>query len=345
MNSTSLEGNNFNARLVIGPIQVCGLLTAALFGCLACQSYLYFARFTSDHLALKATVSAVFLIQLGHFICVISTLWTMTVSTYGDPSQLIKLPLAIDLAIPLTGLTVFVAQSFYAFRLWKLTRNIFLPILCEMISVVAQTATFIITAGAISMRNLESFGEGQTRMIELSFIARAACDLITTASIAWFLAKKRNSDIKAYDYPSSPHTIPYIRHRTMTMVDRLIYWTIETALLTSSMAVTLATWFLVQKQQNFLWIGAWFLWPNVVGNSFLASLNRRLLLRDGGARGGQSHGMTTIMFNAAATQSHADPLEPSVARSEMLDQSGPETDLKVWSGSYASRLTDEETRC
>jgi hypothetical protein len=47
----------FDPRLVIGPIQVCGLLSAVLFGCLACQSYLYFARFRNDHLALKATVS------------------------------------------------------------------------------------------------------------------------------------------------------------------------------------------------------------------------------------------------------------------------------------------------
>ncbi|KAG1751393.1 uncharacterized protein EDB91DRAFT_605129 [Suillus paluster] len=90
----------------------------------------------------------------------------MTVSTYGNPSQLSVLPLAVDLAVPLTGSTVFVVQTFYAFRLWKLTRNIFLPILCEMISVVAQTATFVITAGAISMTNLKTFGESQTPAIE-----------------------------------------------------------------------------------------------------------------------------------------------------------------------------------
>jgi len=49
--------NGFDARLVIGPIQVGGLLSAALFGCLSCQSYVYFSRFTNDHFALKAAVS------------------------------------------------------------------------------------------------------------------------------------------------------------------------------------------------------------------------------------------------------------------------------------------------
>lgn len=51
------RASDFNAELVIGPIQVCGMLGAALFGCLGCQSYLYFVRFSDDHLALKATVS------------------------------------------------------------------------------------------------------------------------------------------------------------------------------------------------------------------------------------------------------------------------------------------------
>ncbi|KAG1890107.1 hypothetical protein F4604DRAFT_1708642 [Suillus subluteus] len=210
------RASDFNVSLVIGPIQVCGLLSAALFGCLACQSYLYFARFRSDHLALKASVSVVILIQLGHFVCVISMLWTMTVGTYGDPSQLTVLPLAADLAISLSGLTVFIVQSFYAFRLWRLTGNIFLPILCQVLSLIAQTSTFVVTARAISMTDLAGFGNNQMLLIELSFVARAACDLIITAGIAWSLKKKRDSGIGG----------------TVTMIDRLIKWTIETGLVT-----------------------------------------------------------------------------------------------------------------
>ncbi|KAG1812119.1 uncharacterized protein BJ212DRAFT_472404 [Suillus subaureus] len=49
------------------------------------------------------------------------------------------------------------------------------------------------------------------------------------------------------------------------MIDRLVLWTIETGLITSLMAIALATWFLVVKQN------LWFMWPNVVGNSLLAS--------------------------------------------------------------------------
>ncbi|KAG2344176.1 hypothetical protein BDR05DRAFT_962062 [Suillus weaverae] len=225
MNSLEGSATNFNASLVIGPVLVGGLLSAALFGCLACQSYLYFARFKSDHLGLKAIVSAVILIQLGHYVCVISTLWTMTVSTYGDPSQLSVFPLAVDLAILLSSFTVFIVQSFYAFRLWKLARNISLPLLCQTFSVVAQTLTLILAARAFSMANLTAYEESQSLLIALSFVARAVCDWITTAGIAWSLKKKHGSDI-------------IVDHSMMTMIDRLIYWTIETALVTSDGVVS-----------------------------------------------------------------------------------------------------------
>ncbi|KAG2089840.1 uncharacterized protein F5147DRAFT_658296 [Suillus discolor] len=254
MRSSLLEGsaNSSDAYVaIIGPTQVGGLLSAALFGCLACQSYLYFTRFASDSLALKATVSAIILIQLGQFVCIISTLQTMTVSAYSDPSQLSILPLAADLVIMLSGFTVFIAHSFYAFRLWKLTRSIFLPILCGMLSVVAQISMIILSVRAISMTDIMTFIDSQIVLIALSWIARAVCDYITTVGVTWSLRKGRVSGFRD----------------TSTMVDRLIHWTLESALVNGLTTVTVMILFMVMPQ-------------NFVGNSLLASLNWRLLLRE-----------------------------------------------------------------
>lgn len=76
MHNSERSVNDFDARLVIGPIQIGGLLSAALFGCLSCQSYVYFARFTNDHLTLKAAVSQstarCSVILINHFYCQVS---------------------------------------------------------------------------------------------------------------------------------------------------------------------------------------------------------------------------------------------------------------------------------
>ncbi|KAG2089842.1 uncharacterized protein F5147DRAFT_30425 [Suillus discolor] len=213
--SSSLEGsaNSFDAYVaIIGPTQVGGLLSAALFGCLACQSYLYFTRFRSDGFALKATVSAILLIQLGQFVCIILTLRAMTVSAYSDPSRLNILPLAADLVIMLSGFTVFIVHSFYAFRLWKLTRSLFFPILCGMLSVVAQISMLILSVRAFSMTDIMTFIDSQIVLIALSWIARAACDSITTVGVTWSLKKKRVSGFREYDYVSdiAYHSLPHL---------------------------------------------------------------------------------------------------------------------------------------
>lgn len=299
MNSLQGSTSDFDASVVIGPVQVFGLLSGALFGCLACQSYVYFAKFTSDCLALKATVSAVLLIQLGHFVCIMSILWTMTVSTYGDPSQLGVFPLAADLVILLSSFTVSIVQSFYAFRLWKLTRNVSLPILCQMFSMVAQISTFILSARAFSMTDLTTFEASQGLLIMLAFSARAVCDWITTVGIAWNLKKKQGSNI--------------MDHSTTTLIDRLIHWTIETALITSLLAGTVMILFLILKR-NYVWFGAWLMWPNVIGNSMLISLNRRLLLQETRTASesyvqSRDGGLSMIVFRTEATQSQTVPPE------------------------------------
>ncbi|KAG2132544.1 hypothetical protein BD769DRAFT_1774748 [Suillus cothurnatus] len=336
------SANDFGAQLaIIGPTQVGGLLSAALFGCLACQCYLYFARFTSDGFALKTIVSAITLIQLGQFVCIMLTLWTMTVSTYGDPSQLNVLPLAADVALFFSSFTVFIVQSFYAFRLWKLTRSIFLPILCEMISVVAHTSMVILSARAISMTDLTTFINSQIVLIALSWIARAVCDLITTVGVAWSLKKKRVSDFNMG-----------------TMIDRLIYWTLETALVTSVISITMTLSFVFQKQ-NFVWFGVLLLWSNVVGNSLLASLNRRLLLQEtrrssrSDTQPLSSSGLDTICFRAGPRQSYEDSLENFENRDvEVLREPGRSIDMEPKRVSkhavvhiHGPEFQDHETHC
>ncbi|KAG1869731.1 hypothetical protein C8R48DRAFT_670971 [Suillus tomentosus] len=255
-NSLESSGEKFDPRLVIGPTQVCGLLSAVLFGCLAFQSYVYFTRFKSDHFVLKVTVSAVTLLQLGHFVCIISTLWTMTVNSYCDPSQLMALHVAVDLAISFSGFTAFIVQ---ASDFWLVT--------------------------ATSTTDLVTFGDLQFLLIAILFIVRATCDMVTTAVTAFSLRKERCHGIKEYD--------------SLALISRVF-----------DSCTAYKVFALMIHQFNGHCIG-----NVVVGNFLLASLNRRLLLREswGAPRGGgrSCGGINTIVFKAGAMQSQADPLENS----------------------------------
>ncbi|KAG1744776.1 hypothetical protein EDB19DRAFT_1826921 [Suillus lakei] len=112
----------FDSRLIIGPMQIGALVTAALFGCIVIQSYVYFTKFV-DSLGFKATVKS-HKSGDGHRISiwtrtVMLTLWAMTVTAYDDPSELNVLP-----GIAMTSLTRFVVEQTDTITITVATRAI-----------------------------------------------------------------------------------------------------------------------------------------------------------------------------------------------------------------------------
>ncbi|OJA20752.1 hypothetical protein AZE42_12282, partial [Rhizopogon vesiculosus] len=95
----------FNPYTIIGPVVLGGLVNASLFGCLVIQTYVYYANFVKDHRAIKVMVAAVFATQIAHLICVSATLWSVSVSAYGDPSKFQVFPWGADAAILFTSIT------------------------------------------------------------------------------------------------------------------------------------------------------------------------------------------------------------------------------------------------
>lgn len=259
---TGPEGTNFfDPRLIIGPMQVGALVTAALFGSLVIQSYIYFTKF-ADSLGFKATVAAVMIIQIGHFCAMISTLWTMTVTAYDDPTKLNVLPVGADITVLLTSITSFLTQSFYIYRLWRLSGNCLLPVVSEILCIAGQVAAFILVTKAITMSSFSRFVVEQTDVVLIALATRTICDITITAGVTWSLIQKRRNSIV----------------KSTTIIDYLIMWTIENGLTTSLMTLSVMAVFLCLRE-TFVWFGLYLIQANVVANALLASLNRRLVLR------------------------------------------------------------------
>ncbi|KAG2049703.1 hypothetical protein BDR06DRAFT_961149 [Suillus hirtellus] len=249
----------FDPRIVIGPMQVGSLLSAVFYGCLISQIYVYFKLFPTDPRGFKIAVTALGIWQLGHFICLIATLWTMTVTAYSHPSILDTLPVGTKILLLLSSFTCSTVQSFYTHRLWKLSKIIILPLVSGILGVTAQVAAFIFVIRAFHMANLETFGADQHFIIAFAAISRSASDIFTTISIAATLKKQ---------------TL-YIPGVSMTakIADRIITWTLETCLV-ASLATSSITVLLLTLPNN-AWFGLYIINSNVIANSLLAWLNRR----------------------------------------------------------------------
>lgn len=247
----------FDPRLVIGPMQVGALLSAAFYGCFVAQTFMYFKMFPKDPLTLKLIVAIVAAFQLGHFLCLIATLWSMTVLAYAHPSVLKTFPIGANILILLSSFTCSIVQLFYTHRLWKLSKVTVLFLVSGALCVVAQTVAIILVIRAFHMSSLEAFGYEQHVIIILASISRAAADIFTTLGIAGTL-KKRSLGAAAMT----------------TIADRLIAWTLETCLAASIATFTIAV-LLLTLRNNLVWFGLYIINSNVIANSLLAWFNRR----------------------------------------------------------------------
>jgi hypothetical protein len=81
-------------------------------------------------------------------------------------------------------------------------------------------------ARAFDTSELLSSGDVQKRLLILTLVSRAVCDLTTTAGIAWSLQQGRDSGIKEYDLGICGLTLTKIRPSTITLINRLMLWTI-----------------------------------------------------------------------------------------------------------------------
>ncbi|KAG2115907.1 uncharacterized protein F5147DRAFT_675158 [Suillus discolor] len=259
--SLSFEVAAFNPSIIVGPVVLGALVDTCLFGCLVIQTYVYYANFANDHRAIRFTVAAVFAIQVAHVMCVSATLWNTAVSAYDDPSKLQILPLASAATILFTGITGALVESYFAFRLWKVSKKLLLPILSLVLCIIAQVVSIVITVQAFKTTSIAVFEVDQNTPITLALTSRVLCDLILTLSTAWYLKNQRSGYL-----------------RTTNMIDRLVLWTIETGLITSLVAVLVISFFLAMKE-TYIWVGLYTILASVNGNSLLALLNGRLIFR------------------------------------------------------------------
>lgn len=250
----------FDPRVDIGPVQVGAILSAAFFGCLVAQTYIYYRMFPKDPLKLKLIVAAVAALQLGHLFCLIATMWSMTVLAYAHPSILKTFPIGADILILLSSFTCSLVQLFYTHRLWVLSKATVLFIVAGALCVVAQTVAIILVFRAFRMSSLEAFGYEQHVIIIIASISRAAADIFTTIGIAGTL-KKKSEELSGATAMT-------------TITNRLIAWTLETCLAASIATCTIAI-LLLTLRNNLVWFGLYVINSNVIANSLLAWFNRR----------------------------------------------------------------------
>ncbi|KAF9222441.1 hypothetical protein BS17DRAFT_189419 [Gyrodon lividus] len=174
------------------------------------------------------------------------------------------LPRSSDITILLGPFIAFGVQSFFTYRLYRLSNSLPLPIFCSALAVARVVLVFVVGAAGFSTPDVLSYEHKWGPSITALLVVSAVCDLTITAGLCYNLANQKKS----------AHT------HTSFLLNRIIIWTVETGLATGLTEIVEVICFLTMPH-NYIWMGFYSMSTGIYLNSLLIALNRRKKIRTG----------------------------------------------------------------
>ncbi|KAF8312593.1 uncharacterized protein EI90DRAFT_3022949 [Cantharellus anzutake] len=230
----------------VGVVLIAATLSACIFGVLNVQAFHYFSRFPNDPTWLKVTVSLVCIVQLLR-----PSSQDFTVGTTGSSWEIALMSYILE---PIIALVV---QLFFARRTWRLNRRTWFM---GMVIVLVALLSFALGEFAcITTFRLRLFSEYERYKYQVTvwLFSSAACDVMITATVCWVLWASKTG------FSETDH-----------FISRMIVWVINTAALTSTVAILDAVTFLAYPNE-LIHVGLNYLLAKLYTSTLLASLNRR----------------------------------------------------------------------
>ncbi|KIK65963.1 hypothetical protein GYMLUDRAFT_93758 [Collybiopsis luxurians FD-317 M1] len=248
----------FNINSSVGAFEIGTLVAVLLFGATTVQSYLYYERYPKDHKLIKFMVASVWLLELGHTICICHALYTMTISWYAQPQLLAVPPVSLDLSILINAFIGPVEQAWFTRRLYVFSKNLWLTAICCLLSFARLIASVAYSAVALQRLNIVVFELKYWWILTIIVVLGSVNDLILACSLGWYLYMNKKKNVA----------------RVAKLLDRLILWAVETSAITTVATVAMMICFFTMPW-NFIYIAVYVCLAKVYANALLASLNAR----------------------------------------------------------------------
>jgi hypothetical protein len=249
-----------------GVLEIGILISGVLFGVVTTQVYVYHKNFPNDSLWLKlGLVDFMWLLELGHTMCIFHALYFYTILNYDNPKALVVAPVSLGISVVLHGIVTIMVQAYFTYRIYRFSPKPYLvPLFSCLLMVTQLLAVTTLSAEAIivGQRSLIEYLDKWQWLLLTNLWLRVAADLTISVSLVIFLFKERNNAYKS----------------TVLVVDKLIRWSIETGVVTSMLGIILVIVYLTAKE-NFAWLAMFMVLPKVFSNTLLANMNSRATLR------------------------------------------------------------------
>ncbi|KAI0671632.1 hypothetical protein C8Q78DRAFT_786875 [Trametes maxima] len=244
----------------IGVVLVGLAVTTCLFGVATGQAGWYYKHYGHDRKLLQFLVATVWCLDACHLMLYGATMWVYLVDKKFVASGMTNLPWMSNVQILCNAFVVIVVQSFYTFRIMSLSKSLILT---------AALALFVVADfGLASTLFIESFmiesvnDDINLQAFDVALNAvTAATDLLLSGTLVTLLVRSRTGS-----------------RGSNRLINRLLFYTINTGLLTSVCAVlSLLTVLLLPAAS--IYVVFYYIGTHLYSISLLSMLNARAGLR------------------------------------------------------------------
>ncbi|KAJ7441269.1 hypothetical protein B0H11DRAFT_1882425 [Mycena galericulata] len=234
----------------LGTFEIGVLLSYVLFGVTTTQAYIYYQRFSDDSRKLKFLVSFVWLCEVAHTVFSGMTLYRETVSDYGLPERFFQ-PLSFTIAFLFSGTIRACVQGFFSLRIYRFSGSFYIPFCIWILALLNMLSVAAVVYGSHRNLPIVSYQNRAAWVLYSTWVTSAVNDLVIATTLVYELHRQRVN----------------ANTRTAAVLYKLVEWTIETGVVTST-ATTMGLIFFVTMKEN------------LYSNSLFASLNSRSTLRN-----------------------------------------------------------------
>ncbi|KAF9461108.1 hypothetical protein BDZ94DRAFT_1310955 [Collybia nuda] len=249
--------NSTNILDSTAPLLLGSILNWGFYGGLCVQTYYYYFAFPKDRRVLKALVYGLLLIETSQSVIIARDLFTTFVTGFGHVVELIETQF-IWLSTPvMTGIVSSIVQIFFAHRIHVISGSKKAGTFIVLLALMQGSSAIICGMQVHSADDSRKIYSKALASTTIWLIGSAVCDNVIAIFMVYFLSR-RATGIKA----------------TQTLVTKLTRLTIETGLLTATIALIDATLFLALPTRN-LHVAPALILGKLYSNTLVANLNSR----------------------------------------------------------------------
>ncbi|KAJ7187265.1 hypothetical protein C8R46DRAFT_1207224 [Mycena filopes] len=260
------------------------------------QVFIYSEAFPKDRPGIKAVVYSMFVFESIFTLFTAIAAWNQYGVGWGDVDSLLIIDWSWEPLPALNGVLAAEAQSFYIWRIWGLTRNIWLPIVLGCVMLTQLTVAFYYGI-FISVK-----GRGIDKLFAVSpeitvwLTTSAVCDVLISISLVYIFSRQKQES----NFP-----------RTQGIINKLIRFSVETGSITSIGAIIdVILWLTTGHKWNIHFI-FWLVIGKLYSNMLMATLNARAPIFRGDAFNSTAPQSVSTFWADAPSKGQRAPLQTS----------------------------------